>query len=323
MPKLLRIAGIHLGGANTRKTAVVRGSFLVPDNLAPSQLPGLKKSEGWSKNHGFQNPLLGQPLLIEGVHAGIGPSPKMSGDDRLFQLLQDLGPCDLYCIDAPLSSPACTTCALPCPGFLACGVADVVGLRQVASNSARKMKQFLPYMERYLDAFFRAEIEKVLPSLASTYGHDLEFCLSSSRAPLFARASLLKQRLKLLFPEAVTIESNGALSEIGWCNHLNSPFAGEGLSKSLMGGVGVRSAFVRRMEHLKLGMRHANLHSDIFIEIEKSPAVFFATLSALSGWGLFQGLCFFPEETGDFLSKHVLENWICVPKQSVQVRSVN
>ena len=140
---------------------------------------------------------------------------------------------------------------------------------------------------------------------------------------MYARGAYIKRRIEALFPDAVVLESNSALSEIGWSNHIGSPFAGEGLSKSPMGGVGIRSTLIRRMEQTRIAMRHANLHPDLFNELEKSPSLFFAALAALSGWGLFQGSCFFPEETGDFAALSLLQNWICVPKQSLQTRKVH
>ena len=323
------VAGIHLGGTHTRRTAVVRASFRF---TCEGSIADLKGSTDWSQSNVLKDlsveSSFSQPLLFDRILTNVGPSPRISGDNRLFQTLEDLGPCDLYSIDAPLQPPSCLVCNLKCPGVAECSVPLVKGLRGFTDSKGtaefrKKSRTPLPYSDRYLDAFFRHEIEKTQPHLSATYGHDLEPALGSNRAPLFARAQHIRQRLAYLFPKAIVLESNGALSEAGWCNYVGSPFGGQGLSKNPAGGTGLRSTFVRRMEQSRLGMRHASLPSEVFLELEKSPSAFFAALAALSAWGLFQGLCFLPHEVGEIVRHHPLDGWICTPKASVKGREIH
>jgi hypothetical protein len=336
MARPITIAGIHLGGAHTKKTAVVRASFVPPENLTPDSLNGWKHSTDWHLNsyftethsHSHFSSHSHSPLLWEAISSSIGPSPRRSGDERLCDVLKDFGNVDIFCIDAPFSPPHCLPCDLPCPGTQRCPVPGVQGLNRLAAEAVSKKhrKSPLPYMDRYLDAFFRTELDDHRPQTAKLLGHDLEPCLGSNRAPLFARATQLKRYLTQMSPSALILESNGALSELGWSHLSKFPFGGEGLSRSPLGGTGVRGAMLRRLETAQFATRHASLDPELFLEFQSNPGVFFAALSALSAWGLFHGFCFLPNETNEFLpgseplsrqNPYPLEGWICVPKESV------
>jgi len=130
------VAGIHLSGANTRKTAVV---------ILNANLP--KAS-----------------LNVKKVYEKIGSYGRLFSDDRLVQLLQLEGPFAQVFIDAPLAVPPCVSCQrVKCPGVAACEDISVAYMMAMVARSQhdkrRRHRPINPQNQRLWDIYEAVEGE--------------------------------------------------------------------------------------------------------------------------------------------------------------------
>lgn len=140
MQTSIRILGIHLAGANTRKSSAVRGSLLLQKCRSGVEdgsthdlycralaefFPGIPRTSTSAEEEQVAAASR-MPLLWEAYSADIGPSAHRDGDSRFIEVVADLGPVDVVVIDAPLTLPPCVACPLPCPGTRECVVPEVV-----------------------------------------------------------------------------------------------------------------------------------------------------------------------------------------------------
>jgi hypothetical protein len=193
-----KIIGLHLGGAHTKKSAVVRGNLVYEKNT---------------------------PRFLLDVSIGnIGETKYRNTDERLVEILSDLMPFDTLCIDTATSLPPCVHCPLPCPGVALCEVNEVNKMKvsydqQMKQKTLEKGKgrhtRFMrlpqPYFERSYELYLKtntvyAEVKN---------NHDLESTLGANRAPLSLRSMRLMNEFKSLFPNVLIFETPSLLATQG------------------------------------------------------------------------------------------------------------
>jgi hypothetical protein len=199
------IVGLHLGGAHTKKSAVVRGS--------------LEKELATGRFYFLLNMAIGN----------IGVTKHRDADTRLMEIVSDLMPFDVLCIDSATSLPPCTSCLLACPGVPLCQVQEVnfmkLAVEEELQNKTKekgkgrhtryaRMPQ--PYLERGFELKLRssAEYSQVKGNL------DLEPVLGSNRAPLSMRSMRFLKEFKHAFPNVTVQETPSLLACQGISQHV-------------------------------------------------------------------------------------------------------
>lgn len=321
----LRILGIHLAGAGTHKSALVRGSLFLKacfsglpagpehDLLAgaiAAKLPLLPIDSG-ERPQG--TPPASSPLFWEAYTSELGPSSTKDADMRLIEAIEDLGGADVFTIDAPLTLPPCAVCTLLCPGTLNCEVPAVERIRRDWDSKRKAEKRARmpqPYIDRPFEVFARSAYEH--PGLSG--GFEFEAALGSNRAPLTLRAMRLRRELLMRFPKCIVLETNGGVSALGW--GLNTGYKIGSLLdlKNAHTGRMMRAGLLKRLEQRKQAARSATLHAALFEEFANQVEIFLAAMGAMSAWGLFNGEAHL---TREFLTQEAgspLLGWSCVPK---------
>lgn len=162
--KIIRVAGVALGGGKTDKTAVAVIEFF-PDQ---------------------------KRVFLRSLRDKVAASGEETGDDMLCRILnreeRDLA---LIAIDAPLQMPKCIRCALPvCPGVDLCREPEIRWMRDLhkkRDKTKRPNKMFTPYTERAVEVYISHHLEEPFhPSHA----------LGANAAPLTARADFLRRRIQ-------------------------------------------------------------------------------------------------------------------------------
>lgn len=182
--RLVRFAGISLGGGKTDKTAVAILEYF-PDK---------------------------RRIFLRSLRDRVTGTPELSADDALCRfLLEEERDISIIGIDVPLQLPKCFRCDLKCPGVMACPQPTVKWMRDVHKKRAknkRPNKMFTPYTERAAEIYISNELEEPFhPSHA----------LGSNAAPLTARAYFLRRRLRPssmveVYPKLTLWRIGGALS---------------------------------------------------------------------------------------------------------------
>jgi hypothetical protein len=195
-----KILGLHLGGAHTKKSAVVRGSLGYRDGA-------------------------GAPYFVLDVSIGnIGQTKHRDADTRLIEVISDLMPVDILCVDSATSLPSCSTCVLQCPGVPLCQVQDVNFMKVVSfqdtqnktlehgkGRHTRFVKMPQPYLERSLEYKLRTCSEH-----GSVKGNsDLEPTLGSNRAPISLRSMRFLKEFQAAFPKVEIWETPSLLASQG------------------------------------------------------------------------------------------------------------
>lgn len=168
------IAGIHLSGPNSQRTAVI-------------VLAG--------------HPLI-KPLKIIGLYEKIGSQGKLFSDELLVDVLKYEARLDRVFVDCPISLPPCVACLRPvCPGVVECEDVSVAYMQALAQRlrrqGARKKRPINPQSQRLWDIAFQAESDRMFEP---TY--------SANLAPLVIRARTLQRRLNLALPHLQLFETS-------------------------------------------------------------------------------------------------------------------
>lgn len=315
------VVGIHVAGASTPRTSLIRARLhssavytgqhgILHDRLAPqwaqcfpgkTVLPGVSGAEQ-TDSHGRTDhsrqaalrPFTG-PLLVEAVLSHLGPMPERGADQRLVEVITDLGPADFYVLDAPLSLPPCQTCELPCPGPERCTVDEVrrmQGLFDVQRKKGRKVRSPQPYLDRYFEYFARQVLE-----FGSAYA-ELDAALGSNRAPLAARGRFLLRNLRGLNPEGRVLETNAAVSSWAWRRSLleaESPVLPRAAGSRYEQRV-IRKALVEALVASGRVCPGPGLHRSALGELFQVPESFLALLAALTVRTMASGEVFLQED---------------------------
>ena len=161
--RMLRFAGVSLGGGKTDKTAVAILEFY-PDK---------------------------KRVFLRSLREKVSMSGEISADDNLVRILtEEEKNLTSIAFDVPLQVPKCFRCELKCPGIEACKEPEIKWMRDVHKKRAklkRPNKMFTPYTERPAEIYISHELEEPFhPSHA----------LGANAAPLTARARFLSRRLR-------------------------------------------------------------------------------------------------------------------------------
>jgi hypothetical protein len=326
--KSICIIGLHLGGAHTKKTAAVRASGSLnrlKSGLPPGPEHQLFKAsiEPWFPQLSC-TPLTtamsdhadSAPLLWEAAARDIGPLARTDSDTRLFQVLDDLGHADIIVIDAALTLPPCTPCRQKnCHGIHACSQVSVQNMEEewmrLRSVDEKKIRTPQPYVDRYFEFFARNRFNH--PALKGA--QEFDSCLSSSRAPLTARAQFIAHKIRSQHPQTLVIETNSTIASLGWAlSSGHRPRRMEYLRRELE-QTDHRKAILARFEQRHMALRSAGLHAMLYKEFAEHHETFLAAMCALTGWGLVSGEIFV---TTEFLQQHPtqpLTGWACLPKE--------
>ena len=321
----IKIIGIHLAGTNTKKSAIVRTSvqlsrilsglpnqyeFQVLKDAFATYFPQLPV-EPIETGHQWRNCI--SPLFWEAFTPDLGATSYQDSDNRLLEALNDLGGAHIFCIDAPLSLPPCLNCNLICPGTMECPTSTVSHMRkewEFSKKIFKKIRLPQPYVDRYFEVFARNHFEKnIIPT-----GLEFEAIMSSSKAPLTARAIRLTREIQSRYPHALILETNSHASTIGWaliCGEKNVRY---NLYKSPTQGAKQRAQILQNLETFRIAVRSAGIHELLLNEIHLHLEVFLAAMSAQSAWGLLTGLVVINPEFLTLNASSPFRGWPCIPK---------
>ncbi len=321
------IASIHLGGAQTKKTAVVRASVQLRRILSgiPSQSQHQTFSNAfakWKKNIPCSplstgtNAQKSPPLLWNAHIRDIGASPQKDADTRLLETLKDLGNIDVICIDAPLSLPPCANCfSESCAAVEMCNQANVQLMREewqlIREKKDKKVRSPQCYTDRFFEFFCRHHLDH--PALASS--HDFEPILGAGRAPLTMRAHHIHKRIQALLPDALVLETSSAIAAMGCamaCGYRPRKMA---FFRQDLESPDIRAAILRRLENKLYAVRGAGMHQMVYREFSEHHETFLAAMGALSAWALFNGEAYITEEFLNQNPQNPLRGWAIVPKE--------
>jgi hypothetical protein len=173
--KPIRIAGIHIAGPNSGKTAMT----LLANNP------------------------LEQPIRVVEIFGRIGNYGRHLSDDRLIEIMTRNQPlCGIF-VDVPLTLPPCMSCTRPlCPGVARCEDVAVNYMLALAEKLAprrqRRHRPVNPQSQRLWDVYHT--------SMGSGPPHEPTY--NPNIAPLITRAKTLQRRLKLSIPKLAINETN-------------------------------------------------------------------------------------------------------------------
>jgi hypothetical protein len=308
------VVGIHIAGASTARTSLVRARLQVQGvstglsghsherwagcwrKLFPgvSVFPASRASVLSEGPAGKAGPRW-DPLLLEAVVSHLGPVPESGADQRLVDAVADLGPADFYVLDAPLALPPCQTCERMCPGSQRCTVEDVRRmwwLFELQRKNGRRVRSPQPYVDRYFEFFCRLTLE-----FGAAHA-ELDAGLGSNRAPLSARARFLVRNLRALNPRARVLETNSAVSAWAWRRSLLGTWSHghPSASESRFGQRKLRQSLFDAMVASGRVCQGAGLHREALAEICQLPESFLAMLAALTLRNIASGEVFLQED---------------------------
>ncbi len=323
----LSIVSIHLGGTQTKKTAVVRASVSLSRILSGIP-PGAEHKQFATAIHKwFPNipcePLntgtsskRSAPLLWMAHIRDIGATSRCDSDTNLIHTLSNTTEANIICINAPLSLPPCTTCSEEtCSGPEHCTQSNCLLMHKewlnLRANKEKKIRIPQTYTDRYFDFFCRHHLDH--PALMST--NDFEPILGSGRAPLTMRALHIKKRLKAIFPNALFLETNTAIAAMGWalfCGY--QPRKMDHFRQDLESPT-IRASILRRLENKHLAVRGAGFHQMLYLEFAEHHETFLAAMGALSAWGLLNGEAYVSQEFQSQNPTDPFNGWSIIPKE--------
>lgn len=322
----LRFVGIHLAGANTRRSSVVRAFANIKEftSVLQSQSPEEVRLNKYIQSK-FQKLSLvhadeerartSTPLFWEAFSPEIGPTAQKDSDLRLLEVIEDLGKVDVFCIDAPLTLPPCLSCECEKSDGLGCKTREVELMRHEWEERKKethktKMKPLLPYVDR----FFEVHARRVFDHPQLSMGFEFDAVLSSGRAPLSARAIKFAKEIERRFPSAIILETNSAAGLFGWAYHV-----GYEVNRTLdlrhgNEGRAMRTGLLRKLEQARIATRSATVYEGFEADLCSQHESFVAAMAALSGWGFFNGLIHMTPEFVTLNSQNPLRGWACIPK---------
>lgn len=313
-----RVVGIHLSGAQSHRSALVRGTFSASSAWSGESgwrhecvAPVLSTWTGAPEIREIRPPIFdGQfgvsSLVVDAFIGGIGPEKDADADVVLMQAVQDLGPADFYIIDQALELPPCMDCQLSCPGVKSCGVPQVAQMNRFW-ESQRKQGKRLRTPQPYLDRFFDLYARHVLNWRAGLLAGEFESPTGANRAPHVSRARHLVRRLSALFgvPREKIFETQSVVSSVAWkisseLEQLRSGARLDGFNSAIL-----KRAFAGRLARrdiwdylvqsgrISIGANFPGHHGKgLWIE----PDLFFAAMSALNLRELFAGGVFMQDD---------------------------
>lgn len=319
-PAAIQIIGVHVGGAATHRTSLVRARCFV-NSLKFSGLPGdltnvlLKRFESIlpapkQRGHHSDN----SPLFWEAFCTELGPVAHSDPDSHLLQKIDDLGGAQIFCLDAPISLPSCSTCKISCPGVQACpekAVASMLDLWKEDQQNENRSRMPFPHTERFFETYARRRYEH--PGMSEQLV--VEPALSSNRAPLTARAHHLARQLKFKFPNSIVVETHPWLAAAGWALHSAYQINHIQTLRQPDTGKISRAGLLKRLEIQKSAIRSAHFLEDLFLELSDNVEIFAASIAALSAWGLLNDLCDVRPEFINQGQDDPLSGWAMIPRE--------
>jgi hypothetical protein len=326
----VQVIGLHIGGFAAQKTALVRARCTVAEirtgvtdsNLHASlcqriqeSLTGLQSGAAGAHFDADAAVQTNSPLFWEAYSSELGPTPTTDADNHLIETIKDFGGANIFCLDAPITFPACTSCTRACPGVNDCpepAVKSMLNLwHEERENEPRRSRMPAPHTERYFEAYARRRYEH--PSIIGS--SDLESVLSSNKAPVSARAHHLARRLKAAFPEAIVVETHPWLAAVGWALHCGYRLNHLAELRQPDSGKVARAGLLKKLEISRTAMRSANFIEDLFLELSDNVGIFAAAMAAMSGWGLVNGLCDIQRSFVQQGQSDPLQGWALVPRE--------
>lgn len=324
--KNLRIVGIHLAGASTKKSAVVRASAVFQNYVSPRHPePEIKRLRDFVTGPLGLSPIddddpksesNSSPLFWESFCPDIGPSSHRDADTRLREVLSDIGSADVFCIDAPLSLPPCMTCSCEKSSEAGCQSEVVTLMRDEWELRKQEHKGKIRPLQPYLDRFFEVHARRAFESPELGVGFEFDAVMGSGRAPLTARAIHLARELERLYPKAIILETNSPASLFGWAAKVAYNLPRSVDVKHGNEGRAARAGLFRKLEQSRIATRSAMLHQGLVDEIASHYETFCASICALSAWGFLNGDVHFIPEFVSLEKSSPLRGWACVPKET-------
>jgi hypothetical protein len=160
--RMVRFAGVSLGGGKTDKTAVAVIDYF-PDQ---------------------------KRVFLRTLKDKLSGKDGATADEALYVLLtKEESDLSLIAFDVPLQLPKCFRCELRCPGVEKCVQPEVKWMRNVHKGRAKEKrpnKMFTPYTERAAEIFIAHKLEEAFHP---------PHAMGSNAAPLTARARFLPRRI--------------------------------------------------------------------------------------------------------------------------------
>ncbi len=326
----VQIIGIHVGGFSTHKTSLVRARCVLKEfqsGIGDSQLhrvicsrfqQSMTELPLASPGSHFDNDSphqLNSPLFWEAFSSELGPVPQADSDTQLMQTISDLGGAQIFCLDAPITFPSCTSCVRRCPGVPMCPEPAVQGLMKLwdedKQSEEKRPRMPMPHTERYFEAYARRRYEHA--SFSGTM--DIESALSSNKAPLSARAHHLAQRIHQNFPNAIVVETHPWLAAVGWALHAGYRLSHIAELRQPDAGRVSRAGLLKKLEMQRVALRSPTFIEDLFVELSEHVEIFAASMAALSAWGLLNGLCDIQPSFIQQGQDDPLKGWALVPRE--------
>ncbi|MEY2987806.1 MAG: hypothetical protein RJB13_1327 [Pseudomonadota bacterium] len=319
-PADVQIIGIHVGGPATHKTSLVRARCYVhnlkfsgiSEDLSSALLTRLGPVLASPQNRGSHEE--NSPLFWEAFCTELGPVAQNDPDSHLLQKIDDLGGAQIFCLDAPISLPSCSTCKISCPGVQSCpekAVRSMLALWKEELKSEERSRMPFPHTERFFETYARRRYEH--PGLSDQLV--VEPALSSNRAPLTARAHHLARQLRFKFPNSVVIETHPWLAAAGWALHSAYQINHIQTLRQPDTGKISRAGLLKKLEIQRYAMRSAHFIEDLFLELSDNVEIFAASIAALSAWGLLNDLCDVRPEFIEQGQDDPLTGWAMVPRE--------
>lgn len=326
----IQVIGIHVGGVANQKSSLVRARCSVREirtgisdrrlhglisNRIQESLPGSGIGVAGAQFDAESAELKNSPLFWEAFSSELGPTANMDADTRLLDTISDLGGAQIFCFDAPLTFPSCTTCTRACRGVSFCPekpVQEMIKLwEEDKEHEARRSRMPAPHTERLFEAYARRRYDH----LGAGGPIDLESALSSNKAPLTARANHLARRLSATYPNAIIVETHPWLAAVGWSLHCGYRLNHIAELRQPDSGRVARAGLLKKLELSKIACRSASFMEDLFVELSDHVEIFAAAMAAMGGWGLVNGLC---DIQPMFVSQGLadpLQGWALVPRE--------
>ena len=244
-----RVAGVHLSGANARKSAVVL-------------------LEVTNNNIAFLS-----------LYEKIGSMGSLFSDDRILDILNHHQGVATVMVDCPATEPPCVACTrATCPGAVRCEDVSVAMMMAIehrrGRRGAHKLRPLNPQNQRLWDVMY---------ARGGSWGN-LEPSYSANLAPLVVRARTLQRRLRSLYPEMKLRETHipillsqlATLFDRGaWANEFRNFENGRAIRDEIVG-------FLAQSAHLPLRIE---ISQDARQSISQTVETFQAFLAAaMAAW---------------------------------------
>ena len=326
----VQVIGIHVGGVASQKSSLVRARCVVGEirtgvsdsalhallcSRIQDSLPGVRAAHAGAHFDSELPTQINSPLFWEAYSSELGPTPSSDADTHLIETIKDFGGAQVFCLDAPLTFPTCTTCVRACTGVPDCPEASVQAMTKIWQEEreaeSRRPRMPAPHTERYFEAYARRRYDH--PGM--TGASDLESVLSSNKAPISARAHHISRRLRAAFPNALIVETHPWLSALGWSLHCGYRLNHLAELRQPDSGRVARAGLLRKLELSRTALRSAAFMEDLFLELSDQVGIFAAAMAAMSGWGLVNGLCDIQRSFVYQGQSDPLQGWALVPRE--------